>query len=234
MVGELKLLGEMPEWLIAVVDPEAVRAALQRHIPDFTSGRLTLRDVAAKRPRIKQGGWTASYVLTVDGLNGDGGTLPLKGFVSPIDRGHPDASWCEGVLGQQGWRCFLPELGLQLENVEPKSDAELPALPLLTDPVAARALLEKGIREGSERLEDITIQACTPKVVRYKPGSRCTIVYGLEFPPDADAHEWPELVVAKTYSGDKGRNAYDGMRALWRSDLGRGDVVALAEPLAFL
>jgi hypothetical protein len=41
-------------------------------------------------------------------------------------------------------------------------------------------------------------------------------------------------VVAKTYQGKKGQTAYEGMRALWNSPLGAGDVVTLAEPLAFV
>ncbi|MFN2490146.1 MAG: hypothetical protein ABR529_10485, partial [Actinomycetota bacterium] len=114
MVDELRLLGEMPEWLVAVAGAEGVHAALQRHIPEFASGRLTLRHVKAKRLRIKRDAWTASYVLTVDGLNGDARTLAIKGFVRPHDADHPDASWCEGALGQNGWRCYLPELGLLL------------------------------------------------------------------------------------------------------------------------
>jgi hypothetical protein len=69
-------------------------------------------------------------------------------------------------------------------------------------------------------------------VARYKPGSRCTVVYDLELPSGAP-DEWPRAVVAKTYHGDKGRTAFDGMRALWASPL-RQARVAIAEPLGFL
>jgi aminoglycoside phosphotransferase (APT) family kinase protein len=40
--------------------------------------------------------------------------------------------------------------------------------------------------------------------------------------------------VAKTYSKDKGANAYAAMDALWASPLSTGEVVRLAEPLAYL
>jgi hypothetical protein len=40
--------------------------------------------------------------------------------------------------------------------------------------------------------------------------------------------------VAKTYHGDKGRAAWDGMRAVWHTPLAAGRPVAVAEPLAFL
>ena len=71
--------------------------------------------------------------------------------------------------------------------------------------------------------------------MRYKPGSRCTIVYQLEYPPDlaSDPH-WPITVVVKTYQGRKGETAYAAMRALWNSPLAVGDIVTIAEPLAFV
>ncbi len=90
------------------------------------------------------------------------------------------------------------------------------------------------IRSGSPAYQDLQIQACHPKIVRYKPGSRCTIVYHLDYLPGADAnHRWPELVVAKTYRKEKGQNAYESMRALWNSPLGSSHAVKIAEPLAY-
>src|SRR5918912_1947493 len=71
--------------------------------------------------------------------------------------------------------------------------------------------------------------------MRYKPNSRCTIRYRLGYPADpAPAPHWPDLVVAKTYQGAKGQNAYTGMRALWESPLARSEKVSIAEPLAYL
>jgi hypothetical protein len=60
------------------------------------------------------------------------------------------------------------------------------------------------------------------------------VVYALEYAPEHADKGWPTVVVAKTYSGTKGQNAYDGMRALWDSPLSKGDVVTIAEPLAYL
>jgi hypothetical protein len=71
-------------------------------------------------------------------------------------------------------------------------------------------------------------------VARYNRGSRCTVVYQLRFPNKARPLSWPETVVAKTHHGAKGRNAYEGMRALWNSHVGRSSNVTIAEPLAFL
>jgi Ser/Thr protein kinase RdoA (MazF antagonist) len=60
------------------------------------------------------------------------------------------------------------------------------------------------------------------------------VLYRLEFPPEYEGRGWPNPVVAKTHHGAKGRNAYEGMRALWNSNLRTGSAVTIAEPLAFL
>ncbi len=60
------------------------------------------------------------------------------------------------------------------------------------------------------------------------------MVYALGYAPEHAGRGWPSIVVAKTYSGHKGQNAYDGMRALWDSPLSQGDIVTIAEPLAYL
>jgi hypothetical protein len=110
----------------------------------------------------------------------------------------------------------VPELDLLLETLP--AAAALPALPILTDAEQARTLLERSIRAGGPAYQDIRMRSCAPNVVRYKPGSRCTILYGLEYPDGGAAQRnSPDLVVAKTYRGDKGCNAYEGMRALWEA-----------------
>jgi aminoglycoside phosphotransferase (APT) family kinase protein len=126
---------------------------------------------------------------------------------------------------------------LQLQTQPP--EAELPTLPTLIDAEQSRALIERAMRAGAAAYADITIASCAPQVMRYKPGSRCTILYRLEYPAErAAGHTWPAIVVAKTYRRDKGENkglnAYNGMRALWDSPLGRSSAVTIAEPLAYL
>jgi hypothetical protein len=44
----------------------------------------------------------------------------------------------------------------------------------------------------------------------------------------------PDPLVVKTHQGDKGRTAWEAMRALWASPVARDGVVTLAEPLAYL
>jgi thiamine kinase-like enzyme len=119
-------------------------------------------------------------------------------------------------------------------QVEPE-ETKLTTLPALTDPDQARALLEEGIRSGPGAYADIRIAAATPRVVRYKANNRCTILYHLAYAADpAPARPWPDLVVAKTYRGDKGQNAYAAMCALWASPLATSGTVRIAEPLAYL
>jgi hypothetical protein len=101
----------------------------------------------------------------------------------------------------------------------------------MTDGDEAARLIERLLRD-SGRCPGIRVTACRPRVMRHKPGSRCTVAYDLELAPGAPA-DWPRAVVAKTTWGGKGRVAWDGMRDLWRSPVARAGTVALAEPLAF-
>ena len=66
--------------------------------------------------------------------------------------------------------------------------------------------------------------------MRHKPGSRCTVRYDLDLDPATSGA--PTMVVAKTYRGDKGANAFAGMQALWDAPSRPGEV-ALAEPIAY-
>ena len=230
--SSLHRLGELPEWLAAPMQPERVVAALERHVPELISGELSLRRCKPDRLRLKGRVWEALYVLNVDGPNGQvGREITLAGALAPpgIDRVELAAG---GAFGAAGWRVYLPELRLDLWTAP--EDAALEILPVLGDPAQARALLERSIRACSPSYADICLKSVRPRVARYKPGSRATIVYDLEYAEGAgEAGSWPNLVVAKTYSKDKGQNAYEAMHKLWASPLSRGDVVAIAEPLAY-
>jgi hypothetical protein len=179
-----------------------------------------------------QGGWTGQYEAIVAAPGAEPQTVMLFARLIPPDLPAPELNGAQGAFGSDGWQCYLPELRLELQT-QP-ADPALPALPLLTDPAQARALLENGIRDCSPAYADISIESCSIKHLRYKPGSRATVVYDLTYAPEHATRAWPPIVVAKTYSGSKGQNAYDGMAALWASPLSQGDLVTLAEPLAYL
>jgi hypothetical protein len=225
---------EPPEWLGPAGHPEPVRAALERHTPEFASGALEIRDLAVKRMRLKKGqdGWTGQYEVTAGAPGAEPHAVMLFARLIPPGLPEPKFTGASGAFGDPAWRCYLPELRLELQ-AQP-ADPALPALPLLTDPAEARVLLERGIRACSPAYADISIQSCAIKHLRYKPGSRATVVYDLQYAPEHAGRAWPPIVVAKTYSGSKGQNAYDGMAALWASPLAQADRVTIAEPLAYL
>jgi hypothetical protein len=108
------------------------------------------------------------------------------------------------------------------------ADAALPALPSLVHADRAVEVLQRSLRNAGY---DLDVVGCEPDVVRYKPGSRCTIVYRMQY---RDGAPGPDPLVAKTHQGDKGRTAWEAMRALWARPLARDGVVTLAEPLAYL
>jgi Ser/Thr protein kinase RdoA (MazF antagonist) len=113
------------------------------------------------------------------------------------------------------------------------SDEALPVLDSLLDPFRARQLLERAVNGDGSDSAVLRIVRCEPRVARYKPGSRCTVVYRIDA-AWSDGRPAPDVVVGKTYRGDKGRVAFDGMRALWSSPLAASPVVHIAEPLGYL
>src|SRR5690348_3995783 len=192
----LERLGDPPEWLGAIGDPAAVEGALLPHIPG-------LRSCEVVRVRTKSTGMGAVYLADVAGA----GAVELHGRVSAP---RPPAGTS---VAEPGWRRYLPDLRLVVARGD--ADAALPALGSMTDPDAAARMIER-LLQASGRCPGMRVSACRPRVMRHKPGSRCTVAYELDLAPDAPA-EWPRAVVAKTYWGGKGRIAWDGMRDLWRA-----------------
>jgi hypothetical protein len=234
IIDGLRRFGTLPDWLSAIDDADRVRNELTRSIPEFASGTLTLLSCDIKRARMKKNIWTAICRLTVaERDQSEPQVVALRGTLFPPTLAEPQTGAdTQQPFGSAAWRMYIPALRLKLEPQPP--DEALPALPILTDPEQGRALLEASIRIGSPAYQELHIQSCEPKIMRYKPGSRCTILYRLAYSPaDAD-RGWPDIVVAKTYHGDKGRIAYEGMRALWDSALAHNDAVTIAEPLAFI
>jgi hypothetical protein len=231
----LRRLAALPDWLLAPLQANQVGAALCEHVHEFSTGALELRGIKIKRMLLKDtsGRWIGTYALTVAGPDGKR-QIALRGTFTPPSMRRPQATQLPATsFGAADWRMALPELGLELELEPP--EGELTAMPRLTDPIESRALLEAGIRASSPEYAELRIEACTPEVLSYKPGSRCTLRYHLAYPPEQVQRGWPTTVIAKTYRKDsKGRNAYEGMLALWRTPLARSGVVTLAEPLAYI
>jgi hypothetical protein len=227
---DVRALARPPSWLRASADPSALRSALTRSVPEIASGAIELRECDVRRVRIKSESCLASYRVSVaDSGAREERVVDLRGDLVPSGHEHPRVSTAR-AFGEAGWRRWVPELRMVMTTEPP--DTVLDALPALTDPKAASELLGRAIRSSSPKYANLRPESCVPHVARYKPGSRCTIVYDLGLAPDAP-EDWPRAVVAKTYHGDKGRTAFDGMHALWESPL-RQARIAIAEPLGFL
>jgi hypothetical protein len=227
----LRAFGRLPAWLADAMDPERVRTALSRTVPELASGRLRLVDCDPERLRAKGDQWLARYRLVVADRDGER-TVVLSGeLLSPerLDAAPGGTASVAEPFGAPGWAGDVPDLGLRLHTLI--ADEALPALPHLTEPEPARALLESEI--GKAARPGIRIGGVVPHVVRYKPGSRCTVVYDLSYEDGERRPDWPALVVGKTHQGDKGVNAYAAMSALWETDLSDGRIVTIAEPLGF-
>lgn len=228
----LGVLAAIPAWLTAPADAARVTDTLSRHVPELADGSLVIEGCDPKlRLKADRPGWSVAYELDlgariVEQSDGTETVRVVGSFVRPAP-GPSAAAVSEGPFPGAQWRGRFPELGLELATEA--ADTALPSLGALTDPVLAPRLLQDAIRTGSH--PDIAIRAATPDVRRYKPGSRCTVLYHLELEP---GHDGPRSVVAKTYRGDKGQNAFDGMAALWSSGIPERGAVTLAEPLAYL
>ncbi|MEY2477759.1 MAG: hypothetical protein QOG87_3074 [Actinomycetota bacterium] len=219
--GSIDHLGTMPEWLRAAADGHHAAAALAAAVPELAAGTWRLERCEPKL-RLKDGGaWTAMFRLVLTDPSGQERVVRLTGEFRPASADPSRPAAVQGELGAAGWTAELPSLGLTLATPSGADDAELPALAALTDPQLAARLL-------GERL-GIRIASCAPEVMRYKPGSRCTVRYQLGYSPGDSG---PASVIAKTYRGDKGANAFHGMAALDRAGI-PPDTVALAPALAY-
>jgi hypothetical protein len=230
----LQTFRDLPDWMVAARNPERICAVLSQAIPEFRSGELILHECDSSNIRYKTENWSGFYELTVS-KPGESSTskINLQGVLTPPSVNSSRPLLVENSLGSKDWHAYIPDLNLELWTKEP--EGVLSSLEMLTDPEQSRQYLMNRIRAGSPAYQDLQIEASHPKIARYKPGSRCTIVYNLEYPKGlgSDAHRWPELVVAKTYRKEKGQNAYETMRALWNSHLSSSDMVKIAEPLAY-
>jgi len=227
----LQVFRELPDWMMAARDPERICATLSQAIPEFISGNLILRECDSSNVRYKSENWKGFYELTISKPGEENtSTINLDGVLSAPDVNANRPLLVEHALGSEEWHAFIPALNLELWPKKP--EGVLSALEMLTDPEHSRQYLMDRIRAASPAYQDLQIEASHPRIVRYKPGSRCTIVYNLDYPRDAD-HRWPELVVAKTYRKEKGQNAYESMRAFWDTALSTSTLVKIAEPLAY-
>jgi hypothetical protein len=186
LLAAMAELMSLPDWLLAPLQAENFIDALRLHVSEFASGEWLILYCGIKRLFLKEdsGYWEGTYNLTVQSSSsGLEKTILLHGKLTAPWFGEPAIIASNPApFGSPDWRCFLPELNLALE-IEPP-EKELPGLDQLTDAERSRVLMERALRENGRLAADHTITACTPRILSYKPGSRCTILYHLEyFPP---------------------------------------------------
>ncbi|MEP7188399.1 MAG: phosphotransferase [Roseiflexaceae bacterium] len=235
-MADIQRFGALPSWLALAAQPTFVSSKLMLSIPEFAAGTICLD--ACKIGGLRVNGtthtWVGTYTLTVTTpATGQRAVLPLQGTLFPPGQPAPNRAHMNTPFGSAGWRWYLPEIRLELAIPPPEPD--LPIRPQLTDPDLARTLLEHAMRQGEPAYRDVRIHACSPEVLRYHPGLRATVRYQLIYPADQPAAQnWPAVIIAKTYDGDTGQHAYDGMRALWHTPLAASADVTIAEPIAYL
>jgi hypothetical protein len=229
----LKQLSNLPEWLASIKDHDRTYRVLSGAIPEIADGRIILKKCKIGHMQYREGVWQNRCTLKIR-LRGepDEETIELNGILYPPAFLSIDQPLVEGVFGSAGWHAILRELNLELKALEPET--ELVSFGLLTDPQRAREFLERSLRSASPAYRNVQIQSCNPEIMRYKPGDRCTILYHLKYAPDmpAEVHA-PPIVVAKTTQGEKGRNAFASLSALWNASFGSSGLVHIAEPIAY-
>jgi hypothetical protein len=209
--------------------------ALNRHVPEFASGALVLRDCAIDQLHLKntKGAWGRNWLLTVADTDGER-LIPLR--VTLIAPGLPpiDQPATTLPIDSSDWHCWLPEVGLLCKRGRFKKDKELPSLKVLTDAEQARPLLEQALRAQAAGYEQVSIRSCRPEVLLNKPGKSAILRYKLDYGFEGPGQGWHDTVILKVYSDDIGRNTFAGMRAVWNAGLGKSAAVRVPEPLAYL
>ena len=234
-VRVVRQFSAIPPWLAAALDADQVMMALNRHVPEFASGALTLRDCAIDQLHLKDtnGEWGRNWLLTVADADSER-LIPIR--VTLIAPGLPtiDQPATTLPLESSDWHCWLPEVGLLCKRGRFKKDKELPSLKALTDAEQARPLLEQALRAQATGYEQVSIRSCTPEVLLNKPGKSAIIRYKLDYGFEGTGQGWHDTVILKVYSDDIGRNTFVGMRAVWNAGLRKSAAVRVPEPLAYL
>lgn len=235
VIAPLATFATLPDWLVAGMTGARVQESLRRRVPELQENRPRLLSCTPQRLRAKGDEWLARYQVEVADPGAEPRHVILVGNLYgplvplPAELGSGDASGTPVGFGEPGWSCWLDDLRLEL-RVE-TADPALPALQDIIDPVAARELLQQVVVDAG--YTDAAVAACRPNVVRYKPGSRCTVVVDVTY-EDTNGHRpGPDPIVIKTHQGDKGQTAWAAMTALWESPLARSGAVTLAEPLGY-
>jgi len=233
ILSGLQQFSELPSWLASAKDHDRTYKILSKDIPEIANGSVILKKCKIGHMLLEDGVWKNRCILKV-GVPDELGERPIEfnGTLFPLGFLSMGHSIVEGVFGAEGWHAIFPELNLELRAREPET--ELQSVGLLTDPEKSREFLERSLRAASPAYRNVHIQSCKPEIIRYKPGNRCTILYQLEYALDIPVESYrPAIMVAKIDHQEKGRNAYESMKALWDTSFGSSNSVRIAEPLVY-
>jgi hypothetical protein len=234
-VQVVRQFGAIPSWLAAALDVDQVMMALNRHVPEFASGALKLRDCAIDLLHLKdtKGEWGRNWLLTVADADSER-LIPIRVTLIAPGLSTFDQTAPAVPLESSDWHCWLPEVGLFCKRGRSKKEKELPSLKALIDAEQARPLLEQALREQATGYERVSIRSCTPDIVFSKPGKSAVIRYKLDYGSEGTGLGWQDTVILKAYDDEIGRNTFVGMRAIWNTDLRKSSAVRVPEPLAYL
>lgn len=228
-VAALEPFGSLPDWLAEALRPDRLADSLRRHVPRLAEGAPALVRAETDQLRAKGERWLVRCLLDLAWPDGAARQVALVGELHPPHRLDVQPPATDTVApGEAGWRVWLPDLRLELTSEE--SDVDLPSLGDLVDPAASARLIEDLLRRGA--YPSARVAASRPTVARYKPGSRCTIVYDVAYDPSSAT--LPTPVIAKTHQGEKGLQSHEAMTALWATPLATREQVLIAEPLGYL
>jgi hypothetical protein len=225
VMQSLQVLATPPDELVAAGDVERVGAALSELVPELSEGSTRLLDCRLEDLRLRRGRWVGRYLLTLHDERSGTRAVPLTAVVGGE---RPDGKGTAVPFGTPGWSVYLSELRITMSTWP--EDKRLAALPLLTNPASAAALLQDLLRRSWPGL---TLATCRPEIVRYRPGQRCTVVCRLGYGPAADTR-WPSAVVTKVHRRGEGAQGYGALLALREAGLGRGSGPVVAAPLGSL
>lgn len=236
-------------WFEDALQPEVVVDHLSRELPELAgaaelagatgvagatgASRLTGCRITRVRSVLPEGSWTALYEFHVD--RGDGSplrTVVATGTLTPPDLPLPPSPLAGEVppIGEEGWRCVLPELRLAL--AVPPLDESIPGLAMLLDPEQGPELISRVLHPGGPPGEGAVVTACAPIVATHKPGVRATVICHLGY---ADGgHSGPAAVVVKVHSDEQGKRGHEALLSFHESPLGQSQLVRIPRPLGYL
>jgi hypothetical protein len=220
----LHRLAIRPPWLMAVLDPERLVAALDEAIGHDDGPRPVRCRLDRLFLRNREGRWSGRCVVTVAS-----GGAALRDFPILVTVTAPGCSTAATPgapgreIGAAGWACELVELGARCESMLHDETAPLPGVAALASETAAVAVLEPVLGPG--------LVGCEVEVLSDKPGRRCTMRARLRW--DRDESSRPRAVILKAYDDDEGLRSHRVMEAL-RSSVHPDDGVALADSLAYV